>query len=244
MTPKELKIKIEQNKEIRKVVKVLAELESLGLKECSVASGFTRGFLLNTKPSDIDIKYYSDVPYEKAKEILESIVNRDNLQYLNFDIEGIWNVKYEELKEFTPMNSVEDKYLAHFVNSIDTIYLSFDGNLYDPTGFGFADALSKTLRMNDFIENKYNYPDHEIVYLGIKGIRRIIKFDLKPTERSNYLISYSSKFWNKLNNSEKEYFYDRKIKKKYSVIDKNNTEVRKTFEFYGYDFDDLFKGID
>jgi tRNA nucleotidyltransferase/poly(A) polymerase len=43
-----------------------------------------------------------------------------------------------------------DNFLLYYLNSIDSVYLTGDGKLHDPTGFGFEDAQTKTLRINDY----------------------------------------------------------------------------------------------
>ncbi len=238
MNPKPKYIqKIEQLEIIKKVAFVLKELENNGISQACVASGFTRSFLAKTPQSDIDIAYYSDVDYKKAREIFTKIIKNHNLTNLDWDF-TIYNVK--QMNQL--YNSVEDMYLALFVNSIDTVYLNSRGHLIDPTGYGFNDSINRILRMNNYLTNGYDYTDSSIVYVCIEGCRRIYKFNWKPTEESIKLIKYGAKYWDKLSNSDKSYFLNKRIKSKFNTSEYE--KASKIYQEFGWGFlFDLAKGI-
>lgn len=148
-------------KEVREVIEVLSLLEASGLEQAAVASGYTRGLLTEIQPSDIDISYVGDIHYKKAQEILRLVIKKIGYEDRDWDIDGIWNVTMA----YKGFNTVEQNYLAYYVDSIDSVYLRSDGALIDPTGYGFNDALTKTLRMNAIINNGHQYDNTEIVYL-------------------------------------------------------------------------------
>lgn len=124
------KLHIENQKEIKDVANVLADLEQGGLKQACVASGYTRGWLTDTKPSDIDIAYVGDIHFEQAQELLRNSISRRGLEDLDWDLNGIWNAELA----YPEITITERHYLIHYVCSIDTVYLASDGKLYDPTG--------------------------------------------------------------------------------------------------------------
>jgi len=222
---------IEKLEDIKNVSKVLEELENKGLSQASIASGYIRGYLTNTTPSDIDILYFSKTHFLRAREILKDAIKKYNLEYLNWDIEGIWSVQIAA----PYINSVQENLLLYYVNSIDTVYLVSDGKLHDPTGYGFEDSLAKTLRMNDFRTNGYKfYKDLDIVYLCLEGCRRIAKYGWHPTKESEDIIRFGLSLWKNLSLKDKDYIYTKRIQKKYL-----KTEIpiaKRIYDQYGWGF--------
>ncbi len=221
---------IESKKEIVLAAKVLKELELKNLKQPYIASGFIRGFLTKTLPSDIDIAYVGKVHFKDAQSLLSQVLNELKIKTNNWDVKGIWNAQIDNPQ----VNSTEKNYLLFYVDSIDSVYLASDGKLHDPTGFGFKDSLNKTLRMNNFLKNGFNYKVKEIVYFCLEGCRRIAKFGWKPTTRSIDLIKYGLPLWQKLRDEEKEYFYKKKILSKYKS--EEFSKAKEIYDKYGWGF--------
>jgi hypothetical protein len=234
LTSNRFRKKIELLNEIKTAAKVLKKLEKKGLIQPAIASGWTRGFLTNTKPSDIDVAYVGNVHYLKAQKYLNQALEELGIDKTPWDIKGIWNAQME----FPEVDSTEQNYLLFYVNSIDSIYLASDGKLHDPTGHGFDDAKKLVLRMNDFEKNDFNYPDNKIVYLCLEGCRRIAKFNWKPTKRSKELILSGLPYWEKLSKKERDYFYTR-TRKKYSSSEQNKAKI--IYQKFGWDF--VFKPL-
>ena len=221
---------VEKLQEVEEVTQVLKLLEQAGLKQASVASGWTRGFIAEAKPSDIDIAYVGDVHYEKAQIILKDIIRSLGYENKNWDVDGIWNVSMA----YKDVDTVEKNYLIYYVDSIDTVYLRADGKLIDPTGYGFKDALNKILRMNDFTKNGYNYPNKDIVYLCLEGCRRIAKFGWRQSSESISLIKSGVPLWNTLSSIEKGYFLTKKLKAKYNPAEYGSAQ--KIYSQFGWEF--------
>lgn len=227
---------IENNPQVIRVANVLKTLESKGLKEASVASGWIRGWLTGTTPSDIDIAYIGDVNYQKAQNILTNVLEEENIEASNWDVKGIWNVSEDR----TDIQSVADYYMYFYINSIDCVYLGSEGKLHDLTGYGFNDGATRTLRMNEFTNNKYAYENKDIVYFCLEGCRRITKFGWTPTKRSVDLIRYGIPLWNTLSKKDKNYFYNNKIRKKYEIFEFDR--AREIYTKYGWGF--IFDGFE
>lgn len=209
------KQQIESQPEVVQVAGVLAELEEKGLKQVCIASGWTRGWLIDSARSDIDIAYVGDIHYTQAQRLLLEAIQKHKVEHLDWDLEGIWNAELA-CPEIT---TTRQHYLVHYVCSIDSVYLASDGKLHDATGFGFEDAANKVLRMNDFEQIDFNYQPVNIVYLCLEGCRRIAKFGWTPTSRSVELIRKGLPLWSELSAAEREYFYTKKIVKKFPPED-------------------------
>lgn len=217
---------IESNPEIIMATSVLKLLEERGLKDVGIASGWIRSFLTDSPRSDIDIAYVGDIHFEKAQVILDEILTELNLDKSLWDIKGIWNAQLENPQ----VTTTDMNYLLFYVSSIDSVGLKSDGKLHDITGHGFIDAKNKVLRMNDFTKFNFPYTDGKIVYLCTEGCRRIAKFGWKPTKRSIELIRLGQKKWEKLADTNREYFI-RRIKKKYTT--EEHIEAKKVYSKYG-----------
>lgn len=222
-------ISIEKNPQIKTAARVLKLLELKGLKQPAIASGYIRGFLTDTIPTDIDIAYVGDVHFEEAQKYLLEIITQLKLDPTPWDLKGIWNAQIE----CPEINTTEKNYLIFYVDSIDSVYLASDGKLHDPTGFGFDDAKTKTLRMTDFKSNGFNYSKSKIVYLCLEGCRRIANFGWKPTPKSVELIKSGIELWPQLSQQSKNYFYNR-ISKKYPPD--QFSDAQKIYKEYGWDF--------
>lgn len=220
---------IEQNPQIKIAAHVLKLLEKKGLEQPAIASGYIRGFLTNTTPTDIDIAYVGKVHYQDAQKYLFEIITQLKLDPGPWDLKGIWNAQIE----CPEIDTTEKNYLTFYVDSIDSVYLASDAKLHDPTGHGFKDAESKTLRMTDFKSNGFKYSKSKIVYLCLEGCRRIANFNWKPTPKSISLIKSGIELWPQLSQQSKNYFYNR-TSKKYSLDQFSNAQ--KIYKKYGWDF--------
>jgi hypothetical protein len=220
---------IESKSEIIAAANVLKELEKRGLAQPAIASGWIRGFLTGTKPSDIDIAYVGDVHYDAAQKYLKEIISELHLEHMDWDVTGIWNAQMKN----PSVTTTERNYLLFYVCSIDSVYLASDGKLHDATGFGFEDASNKILRMNDFTAMNFQFPNDEIVYFCLEGCRRIVQFKWTPTEHSVELIKSGTEKWLLLSDTEKQYFYKRLMKK---YTEEEMLNAQKIYERYGWGF--------
>jgi hypothetical protein len=205
------KTEIEQRPEVKQASRVLAELQRRGLVEPAIGSGWTRGLLTGVPVSDIDVSYVGDIHYEQAQQIMLEVLKRLGVDPQPWDVEGIWNATIADGSLHTV-----DHYLKDYVCSIDTVYLAADGKLHDPTGHGFEDAQSKTLRLNDYEPLKNGGVAKQEVYICLEGCRRIAKFGWCPTKQSETRIKQGVGQWLKLSPDEQEYFR-RRLAKKYTA---------------------------
>ncbi len=221
---------IESCEEIKNASLVLKKLEERGLKDTGIASGWIRSFLTGSPRTDIDIAYVGDVHFELAQGYLEEILSQLGLDKELWDIKGIWNAQIE----YPQITSTEMNYLLFYVNSIDCVCLKSDGKLHDVTGNGFSDSQKKILRMNDFTKYDFPFTDSNIVYFCMEGCRRIAKFGWKPTKKSVKLIKTGLDNWKELSGDEKDYFITNKIKKKFSIDEREYAQ--KVYNEYGWGF--------
>jgi hypothetical protein len=184
---------IEAKTEVKMATKVLIQLSKKGLNNPCIASGWIRGWITKTQPTDIDIQFSGPIPRIKAPKILEQTLTQLKLDKSNWDIKGIWNIQ-----EWSGIENIEEYYRLFFVDSIDSIYLASDGKLHDPTGHGIADAANKILRMNDFAKATFPYRDEDIVYLCLRGCEKVARNHWKPTPNSIKLIEKETYRWEKL----------------------------------------------
>ena len=222
---------IETLPEVREAANVLAELEKCGLVEPAIASGWTRGFLTDVSPSDIDVAYVGPVPHEQAREHLRRILSEHptDLPNWDWDVDGIWNAE----TAYKVMHTCQN-YLLYYINSIDSIYLAADGRLHDPTGYGFADAPDKTLRINMYDRTGRKPSPKEEVYICLEGCRRIAKFGWQPTAASATRITEGVRQWEHLTNAEQAYYRTKKIMGKYTPAER--AEARLVYSRYGWAF--------
>lgn len=203
-------LQIIQQPEVIAAAQVLARLEQLGLQEPAIASGWTRGWLMDYNRSDIDIAYVGDMPYQHAQQLFPQVITELGLEHMDWDAEGIWNAQQED----PVITSTARNYILYYVCSIDCVYLASDGQLHDLTGYGFTDAEQGILRMNDFTNMNFDYKPSKLVYLAMEGCRRMLKFGWRPTDESIDLIRLGASYWEMLQDHERQYFY-RKLLKKY-----------------------------
>lgn len=220
---------IENLPEVKEAAEVLRALEKDGIKEPAIAAGWTRSLLTGGATSDIDVSYVGEIHYKKAQDILANAlesVNPNNKSM--WDVEGIWNAQIAYGVEHTV-----DNFLLHYLNSVDSVYLTADGKLHDPTGFGFEDAQMKTLRINEYDTDSRTTTPSEEVNVCLENCRRLAKFGWHPTERTVKRIGNGIASWTMLNKKEKDYFIN-KLKTKYSV--KERISAKSVYAEYGWGF--------
>ena len=139
--------------QIQSAAAVLTGLEQRGLRRAVIASAWTRAFLTDTKPSDIDVSYVGTVHYLEACQHLKEVLAEQGVDPTDWDIEGIWNAELPTLLR------------QHH----EAFYLAADRKLHDATGYGFEDAATKTLRLNDYPDPVYPYSLRDQVYLLLEG---------------------------------------------------------------------------
>jgi hypothetical protein len=222
---------IEKLAEVKEAVQVLKGLEKRGLQQPAIAGGWIRSFLTDLPPSDIDVLYVGPVHYHEAQDRLSDILAKLSINPIDWDIKGIWNAELA-----WQLSSVNQSILIYYVSSIDSVYLTSDGKLHDPTGHGYADALTKTLRINDYVDRPITPGSWVNTYL--EGCRRIVKFGWQPTERSTELIKQGALYWEKLTEESRQKFYHR-LEKKY--LPRERKSARQVYEKYGWGF--VFDGI-
>lgn len=222
-------VEVENMQDVRDAATVLQALESHGINEAAIAAGWTRSLLTGGATNDIDVSYVGDIHYEDAQDILRqalddvSPANRDM-----WDVKGIWNAQQAYGVEHTV-----DNFLLYYLNSIDSVYLASDGKLHDPTGHGFEDAQTRTLRINDYDLDGRTTTASEEVNVCLENCRRLAKFGWTPTERTTERITGSVSCWKELNDNERNYFVT-KLKTKYS--DSERLGAKATYDLYGWGF--------
>lgn len=223
---------IEVLSEVQATASVLSGLELRGIKEPAIAAGWTRALLTGGNTSDIDVSYVGDIHYRDAQIILAQVlgdVNPPNKDM--WDVKGIWNAEIAYGVEHTV-----DNFLLYYLNSIDSVYLAADGKLHDPTGYGFIDAKSKTLRINDYDLMKRPTTASEEVNVCLENCRRIAKFGWRPTERAVERITGGVGRWHELNGDEMSYFIN-KLKTKYSNDEREGAKAVYDIYSWGFIFD-------
>ena len=221
---------LENRTETQETAKVLRGLESHGIKEPAIAAGWTRTLIAGGSTSDIDVSYVGDIPYPRARQILRDVLEDVNPYNKSaWDIDGIWNAE----QAYGVAHTV-DNFLLYYLNSIDSVYLASDGKLYDPTGMGFEDAATKTLRINEYDRANGRVPTPaEEVNVCLENCRRLAKFGWTPTSLSAQRIIDGVDAWSLLNSDEKDYFL-KKLRKKYP--DSEREAAQEVYEKYGWGF--------
>jgi hypothetical protein len=219
---------IESLPEVVQAARVLKKLEGHGLEQVVIASGWTRSLLLNLIPNDIDLSYVGPVHYDKAQQYLAEILSEEGIDSALWDTTGIWNAQIAN----PAITAIEQHLLRDYVCSIDSVYLASDGRLHDTTGFGFTDALSRTLRLNDLETGDPRSPKAK-VYIYLEGCRRIAKFGWKPTPETVDAISQGTHEWSNLSKEAVLYLIDR-LKKKYQPEER--AIAQKVYAEYGWGF--------
>lgn len=220
---------IEQLPEVKSAVNVLRLLESKGIKEAAIAAGWTRSLISGGTTSDIDVSYVGNIHYEDARIILSEVLNEVNPPNKQmWDVKGIWNAEIAYGVKHTV-----DNFLLYYLNSIDSVYLASDGRLHDTTGFGFQDAETKILRINDYDLIDRTTTASEEVNVCLENCRRLAKFGWTPTERTVERITNGAGRWNELSQDERSYFIN-KLKTKYSQSERSHAKV--IYDLYGWGF--------
>lgn len=222
-------IEIEALKEVKEAAAVLCFLEDNGIEEPAIAAGWTRSLLTGGTTADIDVSYVGPFHYEKAQEVLRQALDTINPTTKSmWDVKGIWNAQLAYGVQHT-----EDNFLLHYLNSIDSVYLAADGKLHDPTGYGFKDAQTKTLRINDYdLHNRTPTPSEE-VNVCLENCRRIAKFGWTVTDRTIERITHGTNDWSKLSDEEKSYFIN-KLSKKY--LEAERPAAKSIYDKYSWGF--------
>lgn len=220
---------IEALPEVKRAATVLRELELYGLIEPAIASGWIRAKLTDSYSPDIDVAYVGCVHYQEAQEHLREVLSKLGCDPEPWDIKGIWNAQMAY-----GIDNAAEHYLLYYVDSIDTVYLASDGKLHDPTGFGFKDAETKTLRINDY-DRRNGAPKtpKEEVNICVEGCRRIAQLSWTPTEDSAQRIKDGVTMWNALSANDKLYFVQ-KLAKKYKANER--PKAKSIYEQFGWGF--------
>lgn len=220
---------IEELQEVKEAAAVLRLLEKHGISEPAIAAGWTRTLLTGGQTNDIDVSYVGKVHFEDAQKILQQVLDElDPSTKDIWDINGIWNAQMAYGIKHTV-----DNFLLYYLNSIDSVYLATDGKLHDPTGFGFADAQTRTLRVNeyDLLDRTPGAPDD--VNVCLENCRRLAKFGWTPTDKSVERIKGGVVSWHKLTDTEKTFFVN-KLRKKYAKHERRRAQM--IYENYGWGF--------
>ena len=220
---------IEDLPKVKEAAAVLRILEENGLGEPVIAAGWTRSLVCGGTTVDIDVSYVGEVHFERAQDVLTralEVVNPSSKDM--WDVKGIWNAQMA----YGVVRTV-DNLLLHYLNSIDSIYLAADGKLHDPTGFGFQDAGTKTLRINDYDLVGRTPTASEHVNVCIENCRRLAKFGWRPTERAVERIKQGVVYWDQLSEKEVAYFIG-KLKTKYD--EQQRLQARLVYDEYGWGF--------
>lgn len=160
------------------------------------------------------------------QDVLETVnpANKDT-----WDIEGIWNAQVAY-----GVTHTVDNFLLYYLNSIDSVYLASDGKLHDPTGKGFDDAKTLTLRINEYDRANGRVPTpSEEVNVCLENCRRLARFGWIPTAASIERIRDGAASWRLLTDDEKDYFVG-KLAKKY--LDSERDAAQQVYEKYGWGF--------
>lgn len=220
---------IENRQDVRDAARVLSLLEARGLREASIAAGWTRSLLTGGETADIDVSYVGAIHYEEARVVLSRVLDEVNPANKSmWDVEGIWNAQLAY-----GVGSVVDNFLIYYLNSIDSVYLAADGKLHDPTGHGFEDARTKTLRINEYDLIDRTPTASEEVNVCLENCRRLAKFQWHPTSRTVERLKAGPMKWNELNGDEQNYFIS-KLGRKYST--KQRSAAKQVYDSYGWGF--------
>jgi hypothetical protein len=173
---------------VRRVAAILARLRERGLREPAVASGFIRTHLLGVPPTDVDVHYVGDVPTAVAEGWLAEVLAEAQLSERDWDI---WNFTEHDPR----ITSTEFGYRAHFVSTIDCVYLGADRALHDLTGRGVADARTRTLELCHLDVTEYAFSVGQLCYSYLEGCRRMFLYGLRPTSRSAEALRANAPLW-------------------------------------------------
>lgn len=187
--------------DVQAVATVLRALQARGVEDPAVASGFTRSLLLATPPTDVDIHYTGAIPTATAEKWLAEILVEQGLG-------GEWDIW--NFTEHDPRITSRDfGYLAHFVSTIDCVYLGPAGVLHDLTGHGVSDARTRTLAFPHLAVVGYPYSAGQLCYLLLEGCRRIALHNLKPNPSADRALRESSGLWQAALPADRAYLRDR-----------------------------------
>lgn len=207
------------------VAAVLARLAAQGLRGPAVASGFTRGILLSAAPTDIDIHYVGDVPTATAERWLAAARTELGLAGGEWDI---WN-----FQEHDPLiTTTAYGYHAHFVSTIDCVYLAADGALHDLTGRGAADAQAHVLHFSHLDVTDYPYTAGQLCYLYLEGCRRVFQYGLTPTAASAAALRANAGLWARCPAPDQAYLH-RRLRKKLHPAQRD--AARAIYASFGWD---------
>lgn len=220
---------IENLPEVQEAARVLQGLEERGLVEPAIASGWTRAKLTDTTTKDIDVAYVGPVHYEEAQHHLKEVLESLGIDPTPWDIKGIWNAE----QAYGVKHTVEN-YLLYYVCSIDSVYLASDGKLHDPTGFGFADAKDRLLRINNYDHKHGIFPvAREEVNICMEGCRRLAQHGWNATPASVDRIRRGVSAWQELDEEAVAYF-KRKLASKFPL--QHRPEAQKVYSQLGWGF--------
>ncbi len=195
-------VQMAQISAMARVAVVLTRLAARGLGDPAVASGFVRCHLLGVPPTDIDIHYVGVVPTATAEGWLRDAIAETGGADGEWDI---WNFTEHDPRITTTAYG----YRAHFVSTIDCVYLAVDGMLHDLTGRGVADADQRTLEFTHLAVADYPYTPGQLCYLYLEGCRRMFLYGLSPTPASAQALHASAGLWRQAAPADRRYLRDR-----------------------------------
>lgn len=211
------------------VTRVLCALQARGVGDPAVASGFTRSLLMGTPPTDVDIHYTGAIPTAMAEVWLAEILAKQRL-------DGEWDIW--NFTEHDPHITTRDfGYLAHFVSTIDCVYLGPDSTFHDLTGRGASDARERVLAFPHLTVVGYPYSAGQLCYLYLEGCRRIVLHDLTPTPTAARALCEASGLWRAALPADRAYLRAR-VRDKLTLVQRQMARPR--YARFGWDlvFDD------
>jgi hypothetical protein len=210
--------------DVIQIVEILHALEDRGLTTPAVASGFPRSLLLDAPPSDVDIHYTGVVPTVQAEEWLHAELAARKVFSTDWDI---WNFTEHDAR----ITTIEFGYLAHFVSTIDCVYIAADGQLHDLTGRGVADAEARLLEFTHPYVQQYSWTPGQLCYLLLEGCRRIFLYGLTPTPEATRHLREGVVLWDAAIATDRTYLH----KRLYHKLDALQREAaRPIYEQYGW----------
>jgi hypothetical protein len=216
---------------LQRAARILARLRERGLIDPAVASGFTRGVLLDAPPTDVDIHYVGDVPTATAEMWLVEELRAAEIQDGEWDI---WN-----FQEHDPLiTQIAYGYLVHFASTIDCIHLGADGALHDVTGRGVADARARRMHLGHLAVTDYPYKVGQLCYMYLEGCRRVFQYGLTATDESAASLRANADLWGRCPEPDRIYLCERLREK---VPAAQRAAARPCYAAFGWDsiFDEV-----
>ncbi len=216
---------------LQRVARILARLRQRGLSDPAVASGFTRGILLDAPPTDVDIHYVGAVPTAMAEIWLAEELRAAGIADGEWDI---WNFQEHDPRITTTAYG----YQVHFVSTIDCVCLGADGMLRDVTGRGAADAQARRLHFCHLAVTDYPYTEGQLCYMYLEGCRRVFLYGLTATAESAAALRAHADLWARCPEPDRAYLRER-LRTKLTPVQRE--AARPCYAAFGWDgiFDEV-----